>query len=205
MREEWAVGVRVDHSVIVVMGVSGCGKSTVGRLLAQRLGVAFAEADDFHPPANVAKMASGQPLDDADRLPWLAAIAEWISGQLASGEGGVVTCSALKHRYRDLLRQAGSRLWFVHLEVPRDVIVARVAARTGHFMPASLVDSQFAALEPLRPAESGVVVDGDLAPDEILDAVVARLAAPTSPSPAITASQQKSSDVIRLPSTDAGE
>jgi gluconokinase len=174
----------VDHPVvIVVMGVAGCGKSTVGWMLAQRLGVAYAEADDFHPPANVAKMASGHPLDDADRLPWLAAIAEWISGQVGSGEGGVVTCSALKYRYRDLLRQADSRLWFVHLDVPRDAILARVAARTGHFMPASLVDSQFAALEPLRPAESGTVVDGGLAPDEIIDAVVARLTALTSPSP----------------------
>jgi len=151
--------------VVVVMGVSGSGKSTVGRELAARLGVPYAEGDDFHPPANVAKMASGQPLTDTDRWPWLRALAGWITEHSASG--GVVTCSALKRAYRDLLRGAAVRVWFLHLAGDRSVLAPRLAARAGHFMPASLLDSQLADLEPLGPDEPGLTVDVTAAPVEI--------------------------------------
>ena len=160
--------------IAVVMGVSGCGKTTVGRLLAQRLDVPYAEADEFHPPANIAKMASGRPLLDKDRLPWLAAIADWMRSH--AGEGGVVTCSALKRDYRDLLRSSGAPAWFLHLTGDRALITSRVGARTDHFMPATLVDSQFADLEPLRPDEPGLVVDAALAPEDIVDQARAALA-----------------------------
>jgi gluconokinase len=153
--------------VVVVMGVSGSGKSTVGRELAARLGVPYAEADDFHPPENVAKMASGQPLTDADRWPWLRALAAWIAEHSATG--GVVTCSALKRSYRDLLRSAAARVWFLHLAGDRSVIAARLAARSGHFMPASLLDSQFADLEPLGPDEPGLTVDITATPEVIVE------------------------------------
>jgi gluconokinase len=152
--------------VVVVMGVSGSGKSTVGRELARRLDVPYAEADDFHPPANIAKMSAGHPLTDADRLPWLRAIADWI-GSRASG--GVVTCSALKRTYRDLLRSAPADVCFLHLVGARDVIAARLAGRTDHFMPPALLDSQFADLEPLAPDEPGVIVDVAGSPEEIVN------------------------------------
>jgi len=145
-----------ESPLVVVMGVSGSGKSTVGGLLAQRLGVPYAEADDFHPPANVAKMAAGHPLDDADRAPWLDAIAGWITDR--HGEGGVVSCSALRRRYRDRLRKAAPALFFVHLDGPEELIASRLTARTGHFMPAGLLRSQLDALEPLEPDEAGAVI-----------------------------------------------
>src|SRR4051794_20994084 len=147
--------------VIVVMGVSGSGKSTVGGLLAERLGVPYAEADDFHPPANIAKMSAGHPLDDADRAPWLDAIADWIAER--RGRGGVVSCSALRRRYRDRLRRADPELFFVHLDGPPELIAARLAARTRHFMPSDLLASQLRTLEPLGHDEAGAVVpiDGD--------------------------------------------
>lgn len=144
--------------VIVVMGVSGSGKTTVGRALAERLGVPYAEADDFHPPANIDKMSSGRPLTDEDRWPWLRAIASWIT-ERAGRDGGVVTCSALKRPYRDLLRSAASGVWFLHLDGDRALIASRLAARGGHFMPPSLLDSQIADLEPLGPDEPGLVLD----------------------------------------------
>lgn len=151
--------------VVVVMGVSGSGKSTVGMLLAQRLGVAYAEADDFHPAANIAKMAAGHPLDDADRAPWLDVIAEWIA---ARGErGGVVSCSALRRRYRDRLREARPDLFFVHLDGSPALIAARLSARQRHFMPPGLLASQFEALEPLEPGEAGAVVPVDGSAEEI--------------------------------------
>ncbi|GAA0953089.1 gluconokinase [Actinocorallia libanotica] len=151
-------GRRPERPAIVVMGVSGSGKSTVGRALAERLGLEYAEGDEFHPPANIAKMEAGRPLNDEDRLPWLKAIAEWLGERLREGRGGVVSCSTLKRWYRDLLREADPGVWFLHLHVDQKAIVARVAARTGHFMPVSLVESQFAALEPLQPDEDGAVV-----------------------------------------------
>ena len=147
--------------LIVVMGVSGSGKTTIGGMLAARLGVPYAEADDFHPMANIAKMAAGQPLDDADRVPWLDAIADWLAGR--GPRGGVVSCSALRRRYRDRLRAAAPGLLFAHLDGAPELIAARLGARTGHFMPPGLLDSQFEALEPLEPGEAGAVVaiDGD--------------------------------------------
>ncbi|MBE1467989.1 gluconokinase [Kibdelosporangium phytohabitans] len=155
--------------VIVVMGVSGSGKTTVGRGLANRLGVDYAEADEFHPPANIAKMSAGTPLTDEDRWPWLESIAVWIRDH--QGSGGVVTSSALKYKYRDVLRTGGD-VCFVHLDGPRALIAERLAGRTGHFMPAALLDSQIADLEPLRPDERGVVLDIGATPDELVEAAV---------------------------------
>jgi gluconokinase len=156
---------------VVIMGVTGSGKTTVGRLLAQRLWVPYAEADDFHPPANVAKMSRGMPLDDADRDPWLAAIAGRIAASSADG-GVVISCSALKRRYRDRLRAADPRIWFLHLSTDPPVIAERVAGRIGHFMPATLVESQFHALEPLGPDERGLVVDASRTPEQIVATVL---------------------------------
>ncbi|MEU7901702.1 gluconokinase [Actinoplanes sp. NPDC049118] len=157
---------------IVVMGVAGCGKSTIGELLARRLGLEYAEADVFHPPANVAKMAGGRPLDDEDRLPWLAAIGDHL--RYRAGTGVVVSCSALKRSYRDRLRAAAPRAWFVHLVLDEATAARRVSSRPGHFMPASLVASQFAALEPLD-GEAGVVVDATETPERIGASVLAAL------------------------------
>lgn len=169
--------VATRQAIVVVMGVTGCGKTTIGQLLAERFGVVYAEADSFHPPANVAKMAAGQALGDDDRFPWLAAIADWIRARSCAGEGGVVSCSALKYRYRELLRQAYAEVWFLHLDVDRDLIARRLTGRSDHFMPASLVDSQFQALEPLRPDEAGAIVDASAPPDDIVRTAVARLRA----------------------------
>lgn len=157
--------------LLVVMGVSGSGKSTVGAALAQRLAVPFADADDLHPAANIAKMTAGVPLDDDDRRPWLAIIGEWLAAH--EQEGGVMSCSALKAWYRDLLREHAPRVGFVHLAGSREVIARRQASRPGHFMPASLLDSQFAILEPLGPEEHGVVIDVDQPVDAIVDQAAA--------------------------------
>jgi gluconokinase len=159
---------------IIVMGVTGCGKTTVGRLLAQRLGVPFFEADDLHPAANVAKMRAGISLTDADRQPWLAAIAERIAP--GTGPSPVVSCSALKRRYRDLLRQANPRTWFLHLVIDEAAASQRVGARPGHFMPASLVPSQLADLEPLQ-GEAGLAVDATQPPKDIVTEAVRELIA----------------------------
>ncbi|MEO3811102.1 gluconokinase [Sphaerisporangium sp. B11E5] len=153
--------------LLVVMGVSGSGKTTVGRALAARLGVPFADADDFHSPGNVAKMTAGIPLQDADRLPWLRRVGAWLAGR--AGEGGVVSCSALRRGYRDVLREAAPAAFFVHLHGDREVVRRRVTGRTGHFMPASLVDSQYAALEPLGPDENGVVLDFSRQVDRLVE------------------------------------
>jgi gluconokinase len=139
------------------MGVSGSGKTTVGAALAQRLRVPYADADDFHPPENVAKMSAGIPLDDTDRAPWLETIGAWLADHAASG--GVTSCSALRRRYRDVLRTGAPDQLFVHLDGTREVIARRVAGRPGHFMPVSLLDSQFATLEPLDDDENGLVLD----------------------------------------------
>ncbi|HEX6473073.1 MAG TPA: gluconokinase [Streptosporangiaceae bacterium] len=134
------------------MGVSGSGKTTVGELLAERLGWEFADADQFHSPANVAKMRSGTPLTDADRAAWLRGIAAWIDDRIAAGKPGVVTCSALKRGYRDMLRRPDVR--FVYLDGDRELIARRMAVRKGHFFPVSLLDSQFRELEPPGPDEA---------------------------------------------------
>ena len=139
------------------MGVSGSGKSTAGAALAQRLGVPFADADDFHPAANIAKMKAGIALDDEDRHPWLEAIGNWLAEH--QGGGGVMSCSALKRAYRDQLRRHCPRIEFLHLSGSPEVIAARQASRQGHFMPASLMASQFATLEPLEPDEPGLTLD----------------------------------------------
>ena len=152
----------------VVMGVSGVGKSTVGTRLAQLFGVPFLEGDAYHPGANVAKMSAGVPLDDADRAGWLAALADEIKSASARGDGLVLSCSALKRRYRDLLRQADPDLRFVHLQGPRALIAERMSRRPGHYMPASLLDSQLRDLEPLQGDEQGVVLDVALPPDELV-------------------------------------
>ncbi|WP_142218066.1 gluconokinase [Streptomyces sp. SLBN-118] len=151
------------------MGVSGSGKSTVGRLLADRLAVPFVEADEFHSAANRAKMAAGRPLDDEDRRPWLLSLADWIQEATGSGRGGVMACSALKYEYRDLFRRAGAGVLFVHLALNRASAERRIAGRGGHFMPARLADSQYDTLEPLRPDEPGVTLDAAADPQTIVD------------------------------------
>lgn len=156
--------------LLVVMGVSGSGKSTVGAALAQRLAVAFEDADDLHPPANIAKMSAGIPLDDDDRHPWLETIGRWLAAH--DREGGVISCSALKRSYRDQLRAHAARAVFVHLHGTREVIARRQASRPGHFMPASLLDSQFDTLEPLAEDEAGVVIDVDQPVDVIVQQYV---------------------------------
>ncbi len=158
-------------SPVVVMGVSGSGKSTVGAALAQRLRVPFADADDFHPPANIKKMTAGQPLNDDDRYPWLEAIGEWLA--VRCGDGGVMSCSALKRKYRDQLRRHCPEAVFLHLAGSLEVIGRRQSSRPGHFMPASLLASQFETLEPLESDEAGVTVDVDQDIDGIVETYLA--------------------------------
>lgn len=155
--------------LLVVMGVSGSGKSTVGAALAQRLRVPFADADDFHPQANIDKMSAGIPLDDHDRGPWLDAIGEWLA---AHPDGGVMSCSALKRSYRDRLRHHAHGVEFVHLAGTPEVLARRMAGRPGHFMPASLLRSQLATLEPLQPDERGVTLDIDQGVDDLVQQYV---------------------------------
>lgn len=152
---------------VVVAGVAGAGKSTVGRLLAERLGVPFADGDDFHPPADIAKMSAGKPLDDADRLPWLEFIGRWLHEADTVGTGAVVACSALRRRYRDILAAACPDAAFLLLTAPRELLAARLGGRTDHFMPSSLLDSQLAALEPLEPDERGAELDATPPPDHL--------------------------------------
>ncbi|MER7110377.1 gluconokinase [Streptomyces sp. NPDC000229] len=159
--------------VVVVMGVAGTGKTTIGPLVAERLGVPYAEGDDFHPEANIAKMSAGAPLDDDDRWPWLDAIGRWAHGR--SDLGGVVSSSALKRAYRDRLRAAAPGVVFLHLTGDRTLIEERMAARKGHFMPTALLDSQFATLQPLGDDEAGVAVDVSGTPEDITDRAVAAL------------------------------
>jgi len=151
------------------MGVSGSGKSTVGAALAQRLRVPFADADDLHPSANVAKMSRGEALDDEDRFPWLELVGEWLA---VHEDGAVMSCSALKRKYRDQIRHHAPTVRFLLLEGTREVIGARQASRPGHFMPASLLTSQLAALEPLAPDEDGIVLDVDQSVDQIVQEYV---------------------------------
>jgi gluconokinase len=166
---------RNDPLGAVVMGVSGAGKTTVGECLAERLHWEFAEGDRLHPPENVAKMQSGHPLTDADRAPWLAAIAGVIDLWQARGICGVITCSALKRQYRR--RIIGDRPWvrLVYLDGSRELIAGRLAARRGHFMPANLLDSQFAALEPPGPDENPITVAIDLPLDRIVGQIASAL------------------------------
>lgn len=160
---------------IVVMGVSGSGKSTLGRALATTLGLPFVEGDALHPPANIGKMARGEPLDDLDREPFLANVAASLE---AHGDGVVVACSALRRRYRDRLRAQAGDITFLLPIVDRETLARRLAARPGHFMPASLLDSQLATLEPLQPDEHGLAFDGSAPLPQQLQQLIAALGDP---------------------------
>jgi gluconokinase len=153
---------------VVVTGVAGSGKTTVGKLLAQRLNCPYAEADDFHSAANVAKMAAGIPLDDADRAPWLEALSRWLDAQPGDA---VMTCSALKRAYRERFHRAQ----LVFLQVPRDVLAGRLRERVGHFMPASLLGSQLATLEEPSPDEHVITLDATLPVEVLIDTILRRL------------------------------
>jgi gluconokinase len=162
---------------IVVMGVAGSGKSTVMHALAERLGWVCAEADDFHPAANIARMAAGTPLTDEDRWPWLAALAAWIGEQEAAGRDAIVTCSALRRVYRERLRAGHDSVWFAHLAAPREILAARIEGRRGHYMPVSLLASQLDTLEPLEPDESGITVQAGASVEATVEAVLAAVKA----------------------------
>ena len=159
--------------IAVIMGVSGSGKTTIGRVLARRLGWLFLEGDALHPPENIAKMKAGHPLDDEDRAPWLAAVAARIDQWRDDGKCGVVACSALKRRYRDIIIGGRADVRLIYLEGSRALIGERLAQRRDHFMPASLLDSQFAALQPPTADEDSITVPVDVP----VDAIVARIAA----------------------------
>lgn len=160
---------------IVVMGVSGTGKTSIAHALRDQLGWSFVEGDDLHPAENIQKMSAGIPLTDEDRAPWLARIATWIKDADDRGEHTIVTCSALKRTYRDVLREAAPGVLFVHLTGPRETIAERMKHREGHFMPTSLLDSQFAILEPLEADEAGVLVDISGTPEQVATAALAAL------------------------------
>ena len=161
---------------VVVMGVSGCGKSTVGRLLAQALGLPFVEGDELHPPANVAKMAAGTPLSDEDRAAWLNTLAEVLAGAERRGHGVVVSCSALRRRYRDQLRAGAPGLRFVYLQGDAALLASRLAQRSGHYMPASLLPSQLATLEAPAPDEAAVTLDIGPPPPQLVAQAMEALA-----------------------------
>lgn len=158
---------------MVIMGVSGSGKSTVGELLGRRLGVPFIDGDDLHPAANKEKMRSGIPLDDNDRRPWLQEIGRTLEAHQQDGKGVIVACSALKRRYRDLLREHAPEVLFLHLEGSADTLAARMAARSHEFMPASLLASQLEALEPLDKDERHVLLDVRQSPAALADQAAA--------------------------------
>ncbi len=168
--------------VLVLIGVSGSGKTTVGLQLAQRLGWSFKEGDELHPAANVAKMRGGEALTDADRAPWLAAVAGWIDAWLRAGECGVITCSALKQSYRRYLIDGRPRVAFVFLHGREAVLAERLARRRGHFMPASLLASQLATLEAPTPDEPVITVDNDQPVASQVDAVIANVTGSQLPS-----------------------
>jgi gluconokinase len=158
--------------VVIVMGVSGSGKTTVGQRLAAALGCRFRDADDFHPPENIAKMTAGIPLTDEDREPWLAVLRELLENTLAAGEGLVLACSALKRVYRERLTVDAARQRWVYLQAPRELIAERLKARRGHYMPAAMLDSQFAALEV---PEDALRVDASADPDTMVALVLQQL------------------------------
>jgi len=161
------VDIATPQPLVVVMGVSGSGKTTVGELLAQRLRVEYGEADDFHPEANKQKMSAGVALDDDDRRPWLVAVGGWLADH--EGRGAVATCSALKVAYRDLLRQRAPGTVFLHLTASPEVLAERMGRREGHFMPVTLLDSQLDTLEDLAVDEPGLAVEATERPEVIVD------------------------------------
>jgi gluconokinase len=158
--------------VLVLMGVSGSGKTTVAEVLASRLGWQFEEGDALHPQANVDKMHAGHPLNDEDRAPWLAKIADWVDARLDAGQNGIVTCSALKRAYRDLIDRRGRGVVFVFLTGARETIATRLDARQGHFMPPALLQSQFETLEPPGADEPLIQVEIGPAPGAVADTIV---------------------------------
>jgi gluconokinase len=167
--------------ILVVMGVSGVGKTTVGKALAARLGARFLEGDRYHPPANIEKMSRGEPLTDADRLPWLETLAAELADSRGKGEDVVLACSALRRGYRDILRAGHGDVDFVFLHAEQAVIQRRLDSRRDHFMPPSLLDSQFAALEPPAADERVIPADAESDPTAIVDAVMRQLRAAPAP------------------------
>jgi len=167
-----SAGSTAGTQVLVVIGVSGCGKTTVAALLAGRCGWSFEEGDALHPQSNVDKMRAGHPLTDEDRWPWLEKVASWIEGQLDAGRSGIITCSALKRSYRDILNRRGSGVVFVYLAGDKELIAARLAVRRGHFMPPSLLESQFETLEEPQADEPAVRVDIGPSPQEVVQNIV---------------------------------
>lgn len=163
------------HVVLVLMGVSGCGKSTVAALLADRLGWPFEEGDALHPPANIEKMKAGHALDDNDRAPWLEKVADWVDQRLDAGGSGLITCSALKRSYRDTINRRGSGVVFVYLHGSYETIAARLTDRHGHFMPTKLLDSQFADLQEPTADEPAIRVDVGASPSKIAETVIEKL------------------------------
>jgi len=163
---------------VVVMGVSGSGKTTVAEGISAATGLTFAEADGFHPPSNVELMRAGVPLDDGQRWPWLRELAGWMAARAAEGVSTVLACSALKLSYRDMLRQGPPSVDFVFLHGSAEVIRDRISRRAGHYMPASLLDSQIATLEPPRPDERVLTLDVASTPEELVSAAVDRLGLP---------------------------
>jgi gluconokinase len=168
---------------VVLMGVSGVGKTRVLEALSQQVSGVFAEGDAFHSESNVSRMAAGIPLTDEDRWPWLRSIAAWIGTQERESVTAVITCSALRRSYRDLLRDGHPTVRFVHLTASPRAIGTRVASRRGHFMPPTLLASQLGALEPLEPDEPGFAVDAEASPDEIARQIVERLSLATGDRP----------------------
>lgn len=160
---------------LVVIGVSGSGKTTVAKKLAEVMDLTFADADEFHAAANVAKMSAGEPLTDADRWPWLYAVRDWLSARTRSGERAVVACSALRRAYRDILREADGRLLFVQLHGDEATLLHRLKRRSGHFMPATLLQSQMAEFEPLGDGEDGIAVSIDEPLDEQVGDIASRV------------------------------
>jgi gluconokinase len=167
-----------EPDVVIVMGVSGSGKTTVAKGIATLMGWEYAEGDAFHSEANVAKMHAGHPLTDEDRWPWLEAIGDWISAKEARGESAVVTCSALRRAYRDLLRKGRPAVRFLHMTAPPKLIEDRMQHRAGHFMPPTLLPSQLSTLEPLEPDEPGVDVVNEGTPAQVLRRALAALGLP---------------------------
>ncbi|ANN68084.1 gluconokinase [Bordetella bronchialis] len=161
--------------VLVLMGVSGCGKTTVAAILSGRLDWPFEEGDALHPQANIDKMHAGHPLTDEDRAPWLEKVAQWVEQCLDAGENGLITCSALKRSYRDIINRRGQGVRFVYLAGSKQTIAARLAARHGHFMPPSLLDSQFDALQEPTPDEPAIRVDIGPAPSAIANTIIQTL------------------------------
>jgi len=171
---------------VVVMGVSGSGKTTIARGVADETGLEFAEADAFHSPANIAKMEAGTPLTDEDRWPWLRALAQWMDARAEAGVSTIITCSALKRTYRDVLRDGPPSLDFLHLDGQVEVIRGRMSKREGHFMPASLLQSQIDTLEALEPDESGIVLDLGQPPAELIERALTWLDITRIDSPAVS-------------------